>query len=261
MSAATGLSRVEIYTQHDRPLTPQERTTYRGLIELRVTGTPLQYVTGEMPFRHLVMHVEPGVFIPRPETEVLVDLALAAITEREVPLVIDLCTGSGCIAVSLGFERSDADVWASDASERAVGAARRNALHAGVAGRVQVVHGDLFAPLPPDLRGRVDLVVANPPYVPSADIDTLPPEVAGFEPQLALDGGPDGLDVARRILDEARSWLADGGTVALELDERRVVDAATEAERGFNYVDVQVECDLTDRHRFIIGRKGQAMQS
>lgn len=258
LSAATGLSRVELYAYHDRPLSPEERERYRTLVSRRAEGMPLQYVTGEMPFRHLVVHVTPGVFIPRPETEVLVDVVLEALADVAEPVVLDLCTGSGCVAVSLASERPGARVWAVDVSERAVEAARRNALHAGVEDRVQVVHGDIFDPLPRELLGTVDFIVSNPPYIPSADLPELPSEVLGFEPHEALDGGPDGLDVFRRIAAGAPAWLVSGGGLALELDTGRVADAAALLEGSYECVTVRK--DLTGKDRIVFGRKGRAMQ-
>lgn len=258
LSAATGLSRVEVYAHHDRPLTAEERERYRTLVAKRAEGMPLQYVTGEMPFRHLVIHVEPGVFIPRPETEVLVDVALEMIGSMPEPRVIDLCTGSGCVAVSLAAEHTGARVWATDVGERPVAAARRNALCASVSERVQVLHGDLFEPLPHELVGKADLVVSNPPYVPSTDLSDLPLEVGGYEPREALDGGADGLDVCRRIATEAVRWLAPGGALALELDTGRVGDAARLLEEW--YEGVTVVKDLAGRDRIVFGRKGKAMQ-
>ena len=259
LSSATGLSRVELYAYHDRPLSPDERERYRALVTRRAEGMPLQYVTGEMPFRHLVVHVEPGVFIPRPETEVLVDVGLELLEGHEGARVIDLCTGSGCVGCSLASERPGTRVWAVDASQTAVETARRNALHAKVSDGVQVVHGDLFDPLPRELIGTVGLIVSNPPYIPSADLPDLPAEVLGFEPHLALDGGADGLDVFRRIAASALEWLAPGGALAIELDTARVRDAARELER--HYHGVSVRKDLTGRDRIVFGRKGEAMQS
>jgi release factor-specific protein-(glutamine-N5) methyltransferase len=211
-----------------------------------------------MPFRHLVMHVTPGVFIPRPETEVLVDVALELIAGKEQPLVVDVCTGSGCVAVSVAYELPGARVWAVDTSHAAVEAARRNALHAGVSDRVQVVHGDLLDPLPADLIGTVDLIVSNPPYVPSADLPDLPAEVLGFEPIAALDGGPDGLDPFRRIASDAPSWLVPGGGLAVELDAGRVQAAADVLEGTYECVSVRK--DLTGRDRIVFGRKGWAIE-
>jgi release factor glutamine methyltransferase len=257
LSAATGLSRVEIYAHHEQPLSPEERERYRGLVAQRASGMPLQYVTGEMPFRHLVVHVEPGVFIPRPETEVLVEVALEMIADRDEPIVVDLCTGSGCVAASVAAEHPGARVWAVDLAEGAFRTACRNALHAKVADRVQVLHGDLFDPLPRELLGTVDCVVSNPPYVPSAELQQLPAEVAGFEPHEALDGGADGLDVFRRIAAEAGRWLAPGGGFAIELDSGRVADAAALLE-GY-WEGVAVRQDLTGRDRIVYAQKGRAM--
>jgi len=254
LSAATGLSRVGLYAQHDRPLTPDERARYREAVARRAEGMPLQYVTGEMPFRHLVISVRPGVFIPRPETEVLVDVVLGHIADLAAPAIIDLCTGSGCVAVAVASEHAGARVWATDRDERAVEAARRNALHAGVSERVQVVQGNLFDPLPDALVAGVDAIVSNPPYVPSGDIDGLPPEVTGFEPVAALDGGADGLDVFRDILAGSSRWLAPGGLLAVELDARRISDAARLLER--DYDGVAIRKDLTGRDRIVFGRKG-----
>jgi release factor glutamine methyltransferase len=252
LSAATGLSRVELYAHHDRPLTDSERASYRAAIERRAAGEPLQYVTGEMPFRHIVVKVCPGVFIPRPETEVLVDEALSAMGEAPEPVVIDLCTGSGAVAVSIAGEQPGVRVWATDVSPLAVDVASENAERCGVSDRVRVLGGDLFGPLPQELRGRVDVVVANPPYIPTSDLETLPREVAGFEPARALDGGVDGLDLVRRIADESRSWLRPGGALVIETDTNRAKDAA-ELMAAW-YEGTRVVADLTGRDRIAIGR-------
>lgn len=258
LSSATGLSRVELYAYHDRPLSGDERACYRTLVARRAEGMPLQYVTGEMPFRHLVVHVEPGVFIPRPETEVLVDVVLEHLADVPEPVVLDLCTGSGCVAASIASEHPGARVWAVDLSEQAVATALRNAGNANVAERVQSLHGDLFDPLPQELIGTVDFVVSNPPYIPSADLPDLPAEILGFEPVLALDGGADGLDTFRRIAAEAGRWLAPGGGLAVELDSGCVTPAAEELRGVFE--GVTVRRDLAGRERIVYARKGRSMQ-
>lgn len=258
LSSATGLSRVELYAYHDRPLSPEERACYRTLVAKRAEGMPLQYVTGEMPFRHLIVHVEPGVFIPRPETEVLVDVALEHLSGVSDPVVVDLCTGSGCVAVSIASEHPTARVWAVDLSEAAVATTVRTAGNAKVAERVHTLHGDLFDPLPSELSGTVDVIVSNPPYIPSADLPDLPAEVLGFEPHLALDGGADGLDVFRRIAEAADAWLAPGGGLAVELDSRCTSVAAAELRERFTAVTVRR--DLAGRERIVYARKGRSMQ-
>jgi len=256
LSAATGLSRVELYAFHDRPLTDDERALLREGVKRRALGEPLQYVTGEVAFRHIVLKVRAGVLIPRPETEILVDAVLpavdSAIAERGEALVADICTGSGCIALSIASERPATRLVASDVSDIALTVAEENAVRLGVAERVSVVGGDLFAALDESLRGSLDVVVSNPPYVPTADVPDLPAEVAGFEPHLALDGGADGLDVYRRLLSDARSWLRPGGMLGVELDERMVKTAADEALEW--YEEVRVVQDLTGRDRIVTAK-------
>ncbi len=256
LSAATGLSRIELYAFHDRPLTTDERTLLREGVKRRAAGEPLQYVTGEVAFRHIVLKVRPGVLIPRPETEILVDSVLpaidAAIAERGGALVADICTGSGCIALSIASERPASTVVATDLSELALTVAAENVERLSLLDRVTVAHGDLFAALEPGLRGMLDVIVSNPPYVPSADVPDLPAEVAGFEPHLALDGGADGLVVYRRLLAQSREWLRPGGLLGVELDERMVQTAAAEAVEW--YEEVRVVRDLTGRDRIVTAR-------
>ena len=253
LSAATGLSRVELYAYHDRPLSDDERTTLREAVKRRAAGEPLQYVTGEMPFRHIVVHVRPGVFIPRPETEILVDVGLKALEGVANPVILDLCTGSGCVACAIASEIPSATVYATELSRVSVETARENAERLGVGERVSVVEGDLFTGLPDELQGRVDLVISNPPYIPSSDLPDLPADVLGFEPHLALDGGADGLDVARRIMSGGAEWLAPGGTIALELDEGCVGSGRAGAKEW--YQEVRVIRDLSGRDRIVTGKR------
>ena len=256
LSAATGLSRVELYAHHDRPLSDDERTSLREGVRRRAGGEPLQYVSGEVAFRHLVLKLRPGVLIPRPETEVLVDAVMPAVAQavatHECALVADICTGSGCIALSIAQESPGARVHAGDLSLLAVEVTAENAERLGLADRVTVARGDLFEAIPAELLGSFDVVVSNPPYVPSADVPALPVEVAGFEPHLALDGGVDGLEIYRRILSAARDWLRPGGVIGVELDERMVRIAASDAERW--YQDVRVISDLAGRDRIVVAR-------
>jgi release factor glutamine methyltransferase len=258
LSAATGLSRVELYAFHDRPLSDSERAALRDSVRRRAAGEPLQYVTGEVAFRHLVVKVRPGVLIPRPETEVLVDAVLPEVQrlvrDRGEALVADLCTGSGCIALSIASECPGSSVLATDVSPLAVEIAAENAARLGLSEAVTTLSGDLFSALPETVCGTLDVIVANPPYIPSADVPELPAEVAGFEPRLALDGGIDGLDVFRRILAGGTRWLRPGGVLAVELDERMVRKAAAEAVEW--YEDVTVVSDLTGRDRILSARLG-----
>jgi release factor glutamine methyltransferase len=258
LSAATGLSRIELYARFDRPLSGDERATLRAVIERRAAGEPLQHVTGEMPFRHLVLRVRPGVFIPRPETEVLVDAVLEHLDRigSAAPAVLDLCTGSGAVAVSVAYERPGSRVHATEVVPATAEVARDNAERAGVADRMTVLTGDLFGPLPAELRGTFDVVVSNPPYIPTADLADLPAEVAGFEPRVALDGGTDGLDVMRRIAEEGRIWLRPGGLIAVETDTSCAKEAALILSRW--YEGVEVRRDLTGRDRIALGTRREA---
>lgn len=183
------------------------------LVDRRVSGTPLEYVVGWAEFRGLRVAVEDGVFVPRRRTEFLVDLALAAIDDTSV--VLDLGCGAGALAAAIIAEAAPADVVATDIDPVAVRCARRN-LPAD-----RVFQGDLFAALPSTLRGRVDVMVVNAPYVPTAEIVFMPPEARDYEARVALDGGDDGLAVHRRVAAEAREWLTPGGLLVIETSERQ----------------------------------------
>jgi release factor glutamine methyltransferase len=258
LSAATDLSRVALYAHFDRPLSPEERASFRAGIERRAAGEPLQYVTGEMPFRHLVLHVRPGVFIPRPETEILVDAVLQHLDESGVaePVVVDLCTGSCAIAASIAVERPVSRVYATELVPETADVAASNAERSGAGERLSVLTGDLFSPLPVELKGHVDVVVSNPPYIPTADLADLPAEVAEHEPMIALDGGPDGLDVVRRIAVDALEWLRPGGLLAIETDASRAKEAANILAQW--YEGSEVRQDLTGRDRIALGTRREA---
>lgn len=177
------------------------------LLARRVGGEPLEQVLGWAEFRGLRIVVEPGVFVPRRRTGFLVEQVLAV--ARPGAVVLDLCCGSGAIGAAIAAAVPGIDLHAVDVDPAAVRCARRN-----VDGRVH--EGDLYAPLPPDLRGRVDVLVANAPYVPTTAIATMPPEARDHEHPVALDGGVDGLDVARRVVAGAGDWLAPGGRLLVE---------------------------------------------
>ncbi|TJW12219.1 N5-glutamine methyltransferase family protein [Parvibacter caecicola] len=337
LSAACAMPRIQLYVNFDRALTVSERDVLRGYVQRRAAGEPLQYITGEAPFRHITVKVAPGVLIPRPETEVLVSEALAllpsaqkrialdstidawegdllkaaqeaqaasvpepsaeahaaadgrleqrfdapigaraeegepgepeaaASSEAAFPaedkagrplLAVDLCAGSGCIAVSLAVERPDVRVLATDISPQAVQLACENARRCEVEQRVKVVQCHLAQGVPAAAIGRLDLVVSNPPYVPSAQCAQLPSEVRDFEPSLALDGGADGLQLFREIAPWALRALKPGGGFACELFEGHMDQAASIArEAGFG--EVRIVEDLTGRPRVLAARKPQ----
>jgi release factor glutamine methyltransferase len=184
-----------------------------GMVARRIAGTPLEHVVGWAEFCGLRIAVEPGVFVPRRRTELLVGEAAALAGPGTV--VVDLCCGSGAVGAALLASGHTGELYAADVDPAAVRCARRNV----PAGRVY--QGDLFEPLPEAIRGRVDVLVANVPYVPTAEIDLMPPEARDHEPRVALDGGTDGLDVLRRVAAGAPGWLVPGGHLLFETSERQ----------------------------------------
>lgn len=251
LSSVTGLTRVELYTNYDRPLSLDELDAMRSAVRRRADGEPLQYVTGEMPFRHIVVRCEPGVLIPRPETEVLVDVVLSVLEDISAPRVLELGVGTGCICCSIAMECDGARVIATDISPDAVALARRNVEALHVDDRIELIECDLAAALPQELHHSFDVIVSNPPYIPTDIIDDLPEEVVGFEPHLALDGGLDGLDVFRRIVSLAPRMLRPGGSMVVELGEYNVLDAADMLRVSGAWSTVDVRDDLTHRPRVL----------
>jgi len=237
--------RAGLYTR-TQGLDAREARMFGRAICQRCTGTPVQHLTGEQAFRRLLLEVRPGVFVPRPETEVLVEHALDALGGLEGPVVVDTGTGTGAIALAIKDECPGAKVFATDRSPESVELAAANAERLGL--DVTVLEGDLLQPLPADLRGWVDLVVSNPPYVPPEDLDDLPPEVRGDPPLALVDDGT----IYERLAGESLRWLRTGGTLAVEIDARRGADVAEALRRDF--VDVLVETDLAGRDRVVVAR-------
>lgn len=352
LGEAMGLSRIELYTNFDKPLTDEERSTMREWVARRGAGEPLQLICGTAPFRHMVLEVAPGVLIPRPETEVLVSEVLVLFpppkqisahafedlsavsgqgegaegSASEIPVVeigsireealsevsvygidsvseqaenfvlndavqspqsqidgvgqdgetittgiasemdsgpkpeairvIDLCAGSGCIACALATEHPNMEVLALDIAPEALALAQRNVEAQGVADRVSVRESDLLAAAiaDPDNKGSFDVIVSNPPYIPSQVVDMLDAEVNDYEPRLALDGGADGLDLFRRFIGDAYELLKPGGVLAVELFEESLDQARTIAlDHGFS--EARIVQDLTNRPRILLVNK------
>jgi release factor glutamine methyltransferase len=240
-----GTDRAGLFAR-SRGLDPAQARAFGRALCRRCAGTPVEHVTGERAFRRLLLEVRPGVFVPRPETEVVVEHALAEVAAFEAPIVVDVGTGTGAIALAIADERRDARVIASDRSPDAVALARDNATRLGLA--VTVVEGDLFGGVPDDLRGTVDLVVANPPYLDREELDALPPDVRA-DPEEALVGGP---SVIRRLAHEALAWLRPGGRLVLEIASGR---AAVVCANLAQYTDVHVEPDLVGRDRVVVATR------
>lgn len=248
--------RVDLYLQFDRLLTSGEVDAYREHVRQRARRRPLQYITGKAAFRELELAVDEGVLIPRPETEVVVEAVLELLDAKPAGSVLDLGCGSGAIAVSIAFERGCPRVVALDVARDAVRCTRRNAESAGVGPRVQVLQGDLFAPLQmrPDTCG-FDIIVSNPPYVCQHDIASLEPEVRDCEPHLALDGGPDGLALYRRIAASAADFLTPGGYLVLELGDGLSADVRALVEACARLAVHDIRMDLTDVPRVLVARR------
>ncbi|MFJ5725386.1 putative protein N(5)-glutamine methyltransferase [Streptomyces sp. NPDC093149] len=196
-----------------------------AMVERRVAGLPLEHVLGWAEFGGLRIAVDPGVFVPRRRTEFLVGQAVALAGPGAV--VVDLCCGSGALGAALAATLDRIELHAADVAPAAVRCARRN-----VGGAGRVYEGDLFDPLPGSLRGRVEILLANVPYVPTDDVELLPPEARIHEPRVALDGGADGLDVLRRVTAEAPRWLAPGGHLLVETSERQAAQAEETVARS-----------------------------
>jgi release factor glutamine methyltransferase len=245
--------RAWFYAHPDAQLQPEEQAQYEALVTRRAAREPVAYLTGAKEFMGMTLAVAPGVLIPRPDTECVVEAALQYISGKGSGVsVLDLCTGSGAIALAVKKARPLAAVTASDLSEQAFDCARGNAENLGLA--INAVQGDLFAPV----AGKVfDLIISNPPYIPTADIDTLMEDVRLYEPVSALDGGRSGLDFYRRIAAEAPAHLKAGGRLVMELGEGQFEDiAALMTGAGFS-VDMHIR-DLAGLDRGIGGIKTQA---
>jgi release factor glutamine methyltransferase len=263
-----GLERLQLYLQHDRPLTSAELDRFRPLLRRRARREPLQYILGTAAFREVELAVDRRVLIPRPETEVLVQAVLdrvggadggggpgigASAPGPDGLTALDVGTGSGAIAVSLALEGPFARVVATDASPEALEVARANVEGAGVSDRVELRGGVLFGPLGPE--ERFDVVVSNPPYVADAEAQTLPPEVRDWEPAQALFAGPDGLAVLRGLLAGAPRHLAVGGLLAMEVGAGQAPLLAGLLEESEAWGEVEIGADLAGRERVLLARR------
>lgn len=256
VQSASGREGLEWVQGLDQPVTQRGVAAVDAMVARRRAGEPLQYVLGRWGFRSLDLLVDPRVLIPRPETEVVADLAIEELRRlgggaRPVTAA-DLGTGSGALALSLAAEVVTAEVWATDRSEDALAVARANLAGLGRPGsRVRLVAGNWFGALPADLRGRLDLVVSNPPYV--AEGEPLPPEVADWEPQEALVAGPRGDEAALAILAEAAAWLTRPAALVLELAPTQATSLAGAATSA-GAAEVRVRPDLSGRERVLVAR-------
>lgn len=254
LAEACHMRRIELYVNFDKPLSREERDVLRGWVSRRGTGEPLQYITGEVEFRYITIKVRPGVLIPRPETEVLVSVALSLLSDEGMFKIADICTGSGCIACSIASERTESFVYATDISADAIDLARLNVDALGLGERVKVIESDLGAGIAESELGTFDLVVSNPPYIPTSVLQDIPEEVSAFEPRLALDGGEDGNAILCRLLPWVMQALKPGGAFAVELHEDCIQDAQGYAQ-DLGFASLNITNDLADKPRVLSGRK------
>ena len=241
-----GIGRAAFLMRRDEPLADEEAARFAALLERRLAREPLAYIIGQREFYGLAMHVDRRVLIPRPETEGLVERTIAL--AQPAALIVDVGTGSGCIAVALAVHLPLVRVIATDASADALACARENATRHGAADQITFLHGDLLQPV----QGEVDIIVSNPPYIAGPEIAGLAPEIAQFEPRAALDGGPDGLDVLRRLLAQAAPRLRRGGSVLLEIGAAQGNAVAEIARAAFPGATIAVEHDLAGLERYVV---------
>ena len=249
-----GWDRAALLASPAEPVGSDAERAFHGLVAERARRIPLQHLTGTQAFWKQEFRVTPDVLIPRPETELLVEAALGLLRRTERPVIVEVGTGSGCIALALAAEREDAELHATDLSEAALAVAQDNARRLGLERRVSFRRGDLLEPVAAAVRGRAHLVVSNPPYVDSAERDTLAPEVRDHEPALALFPPGDALSVYRRLVPAAAEVLAPSGALAVEIApalDRAV--AGLLADAGFDAIEVRP--DLAARPRVVIGRR------
>lgn len=251
LAGVLGLKRLDLYLQHDRPLSPEELELYRTAVRRRLKHEPVQYILGTAAFRHLELHIDARVLIPRPETELLAGAVLAwSKATGRAGAMLDIGTGSGAIALSLAAEGGYERVVASDVSRDALEVARANAARLGLADRIELREGSLFDVV---REGeRFDVIVSNPPYVAETERESLSPEVVLHEPPQALFAGADGLAVITAIIDGAAQRLKAGGLLALEIGAGQGPAVVALLERAGSYVPVRVEQDLAGRDRMAL---------
>ena len=250
------MPRMKLYLNFDRVLTVPETAALRELIKRRGLHEPLQHITGATSFCGYEMTVNRHVLVPRPETELLAEAGWQFLATRppESVTALDLCTGSGCIAIALAAKCPSATVVATDISAEALSLARQNATANGVAERIEFSAGDGFTALAAAATRAFDLIASNPPYIPSGEIATLDPEVRDFDPRLALDGGDDGLSFYRRLAAAAAEFLRPAGKIMLEFGDGQA-DAIKNIFESEKWIVEAVLADYSHRARILVARR------
>ena len=253
------MKRIDLYLDLDRPLTDQEISGYRTLIRRRAMREPIQYITGIQEFWSLEFHVNPEVMIPRPETEILVEQAIRLLRhkgqspESSAP-ILEIGTGSGIIAISIVKEIQDVLIYATDISEGALNVAMKNAIKHNLHERIRFFVGDIFEPLKQN-KSVFQMILSNPPYIPTPDISSLQPEVKDYEPHVALNGGEDGLEVIKRIIGDAHLFLTHEGWLILEMDPRQMDRAVDLLEGTHMFGNYKIKKDYSNNDRVLMAQK------
>lgn len=250
LASVLGCSRISLYVGFDRPLGESEVGSYRQLIMRRGRREPVAYIIGKKEFMGRDFSVGAGALVPRPETELMTERGIEAIRNANSPLAAELCCGSGAAGICLALANNECRLLLTDISEECLAIARANVEAYKLSERTELIKSDLFEGWPGKYAGSLALIIANPPYIRSAELDSLEPEVSLHEPRLALDGGPDGLDLYRRIAREAPRWLKAQGVLVMEVghDQSRDVGQLLE-EAGFK--DIRYHNDLQGFERVV----------
>ena len=251
--------RIDLYLKHDREISTLHRTQYKELIQRRARREPLQYILGTQDFWKLTLKVTPDVLIPRPETELLVEAALKILQQNAAtnPTILDIGTGSGCIALTLAQEIPNSQVIATEISKPALAIAQANAASLDLKDRVHFVLTDLTSTLAWQAEGRCfDIIISNPPYIARTEFPSLQPEVRDFEPRVALDGGEDGLDFYPRIFQDAQILLAEGGWLLLEMGEGHADALMAMGEKTQMFSEIAVIPDHQGISRILKAQRG-----
>jgi release factor glutamine methyltransferase len=251
---ASGLEGADLIVGLEEPAALGDATFFYDMLERRLRGEPLQYVLGRWGFRVLDLQVDDRVLIPRPETEALTQMALEECRRLDARRAVDLGTGSGAIALALAVEWTGIEVWATDISPDALAVAETNVAALGrIGGAVRLAQGSWYDALPAELGGAIDVIVSNPPYVAEFEVEDLPEEVRAWEPLDALVSGPTGLEAIERIVADARLWLAQPGSLVVEIAPHQAVEAGAMA-RAAGFGSAAVWPDLTGRDRILLAR-------
>ena len=253
LAHARGCKRIALYTHFDDPLSDAQRATMRTLVQRRAKHEPVAYLVGHREFFGLDFRVAPKVLIPRPDTETLVVELIERLKEHAKPRLLDLCTGTGCVAIAAAVNVPAANVVATDVSAEALEIARQNSADHGVSERIEFREGDLLSVLTPS--DLFDVIASNPPYIPADELETLQADVRLHEPRAALDGGSDGLDFVRRLIEGVPRHLVPRGSLLIEIDATQA-DAVTELlESAGCFEEVTILKDLAGLARVACARK------